>query len=59
MLGRFFRKATRSDLRTATEGFGLEERPSSNYDEGEEGGLKDHMIEELHIRDYKGAGPGA
>ena len=59
MLGRFFRKATRSDQRTAIEERlraplrELKERLSSNYDAGEEGGLKDHMIKELQIRNYK------
>jgi hypothetical protein len=59
MLGRFFRKATRSDQRTAIEEMlraplrKLKERPSSNYDVGKEGGLEDHMIKELQIRNYK------
>jgi hypothetical protein len=59
MLGRFFRKATRSDQRTAIEEMlraplrKLKERPSSNYDVGKEGGLKDYMIKELQIRNYK------
>jgi hypothetical protein len=59
MLGRFFRKATRSDQRTAIEEMlraplrELKERPSSNHDVGKEGGLEDHMIKELQIRNYK------
>jgi hypothetical protein len=59
MLGRPFRKATRSDQRTTIEEMlraplrKLKERPSSNYDVGKEGGLEDHMIKELQIRNYK------
>jgi hypothetical protein len=57
MLGRLFRKATRLDWKAEIERSPLRELKEllffSKYGAGKEGGLDEHMIKELQIRNYK------